>query len=321
MIISASRRTDIPAYYSEWLVNRLRAGFVFTRNPMNHAQVSRVRLSPEVVDCIVFWTKDPENMMDKLHSIDDMGYRYYFQFTLTPYGKAIEPGLRDKSEIIETFKKLSNRIGSHRVLWRYDPIILNKDMTVRYHRQSFEALCEELGGYTDVCTISFVDIYAKLATAVKAGIVREISEGEITELAGLLAQTGRSCGIEVRACCEKTDLSAYGIRPASCIDKETVERVCGYSIKAARDTNQRPGCGCIQSIDIGSYNTCRNGCLYCYANYSPKAVIKSLSSHDPRSEILTGRVSPADLVRERRAESLRSENTQHQTSEINSKLD
>jgi hypothetical protein len=102
MILSASRRTDIPAYYSEWFINRLQAGYVLTRNPMNHAQVSKVILSPDVIDCIVFWTKDPQNMLDKLDVINKLGYKYYFQFTFTPYGKSVEKGLRDKEEIIKT---------------------------------------------------------------------------------------------------------------------------------------------------------------------------------------------------------------------------
>lgn len=124
MILSASRRTDIPCYYSEWFINRLKAGYVFTRNPMNHAQISRINLSPDIVDCIVFWTKDPANMLDRLHILDEIGYKYYFQFTLTPYGKEIECSLREKSQIIETFIKLSETIGKDKVLWRYDPIIL-----------------------------------------------------------------------------------------------------------------------------------------------------------------------------------------------------
>src|SRR5665647_2342080 len=116
MILSASRRTDIPAYYSEWFMNRLQSGYVLTRNPMNHAQISKITLSPDVVDCTVFWTKDPVNMLGKLPLLDKMGYKYYFQFTLTPYGKDIERSLRDKSLIIETFIHLSKIIGKDRVL-------------------------------------------------------------------------------------------------------------------------------------------------------------------------------------------------------------
>ncbi len=130
MIVSASRRTDIPCYYSDWLINRLKEGFVLTRNPMNYSQVSRISLSPDVVDCIVFWTKDAKNIIPHLKIIDNMGYKYYFQFTLTPYDYTIEKNLRDKKDIVNTFIELSNLIGKERVLWRYDPIILNNRLSM-----------------------------------------------------------------------------------------------------------------------------------------------------------------------------------------------
>lgn len=141
-------KTDIPAYFSEWLVNRLHAGFVLTRNPMNHSQVSKIALSPDVVDCIVFWTKDPVNMLDKLDLIDKLGYLYYFQFTITPYDKSVEKGLRDKEDIINTFRELSCRIGKEKVIWRYDPIIINDMFDFEYHKEQFSRLCSKLGKYT-----------------------------------------------------------------------------------------------------------------------------------------------------------------------------
>jgi hypothetical protein len=309
MILSASRRTDIPCYYSDWFVNRLRSGYVLTRNPMNHAQIHRINLSPETIDCIVFWTKDPVNMLDKLHILDEMGYKYYFQFTLTPYGKDIERNLRDKNQIIDTFILLSESIGKEKVLWRYDPIILNEERTISYHKEQFESLCSRLSGHTEICTISFVDIYSKLINAVKSNVIREITRLEMHRFAEAFAQIGQRHGVEVRACCEKTDLSMYGIKAASCIDQETVEKACGYPIKGKNDANQRPGCGCIQSIDIGIYNTCRNGCIYCYANYSDASVAKNLTLHDPSAEILIGTVRPDERILDRKIESLREEQT------------
>ena len=290
-------------------MNRLKAGYVLTRNPMNHSQVSRISLSPDTVDCIVFWTKDPANMLDRLKLLDEMGYPYYFQFTLTPYGTDMERNLRDKSRITETFLRLSETIGKEKVLWRYDPIVLNHRISIDCLRERFEFLCSELSGYTNICTISFVDMYAKLTKAIGENLIREITETERNRLAELFSQTGRRYGIEIRACCEKTDLTGYGIRPAGCIDRETVEKICGYPIHGKRDTNQRPGCGCIQSVDIGAYNTCKNGCIYCYANYSHNAVDKNCSLHDPSSDILIGTVRPEEKIVVRRAESLR----EHQT--------
>ena len=303
MILSASRRTDIPAYYSEWFMNRLQSGYVLTHNPMNHAQISRITLSSDVVDCTVFWTKDPANMLGKLPFLDKMGYKYYFQFTLTPYGKDIERSLRDKSLIIETFMHLSKIIGKDRVLWRYDPIILNDKLTINYHHEMFEALCRQLCNYTNVCTISFVDMYSKLDKAVKGNMIREITESEMIQLATIFSEIGCKYGLELRACSEKVDLSSYGIYPASCIDKSTIEKACGYTIDVKSDANQRTGCGCIQSIDIGVYNTCKNGCVYCYANYSNTSVEKNCAKHNPYSDILIGTVGLNEKIIEREVKS------------------
>jgi hypothetical protein len=303
MILSASRRTDIPAYYSDWFLNRLKEGYVLARNPMNSSQISRIRLSPEVIDCIVFWTKDPLPMIDKLPLFEEMGYRHYFQFTLTPYGKEVERNLRDKEDLLDTFRQLSDRIGSEKVLWRYDPIILNDSFDAMYHIEHFETLCSKLKGYTKRCTISFVDLYHKI----KSDIIRDISEQDMQQLAGIMSEIGSKYGLELMSCCEKLDLSRYGIHPASCIDKATVEQVCGYSIDAKADTNQRTGCGCIQSIDIGVYNTCRNGCIYCYANYSEASVMKNFLSHNPQSELLTGNVREDERIKDREMRSLRND--------------
>jgi hypothetical protein len=306
MILSASRRTDLPAFYSEWFLNRLRAGFAYTRNPMNRSQVSRIPLSPEVTDCIVFWTKDPAPLMDSLSVIDSMGYHYYFQFTLTPYGKEIEQNLRDKQDIIQTFITLSKTIGKEKVLWRYDPVILNDSLTIAYHQDMFERLCRQLKGFTEICTISFVDLYTKLNQTVKRKLIREITEDEIYKTAGVFSEIGREHGIEIRACSEKIDLTRFGIKAASCIDKQTIEKICGYTIASKPDSNQRPGCGCIQSIDIGVYNTCKNGCIYCYANHSSASIEDNFAKHNPNSEILIGSVGAEEKIITRDAKLLKS---------------
>ncbi len=290
MILSISRRTDIPGYYSQWFVNRLKAGYVYTKNPMNPLQMRKILLSPEDIDCIVFWTKDPQNMMDKLSVIDDLGYSYYFQFTLNPYRKDMERNLREKDQIVCTFRKLSNQLGHGRVLWRYDPIILNDNITFDYHICNFEQLCNSLQGYTKICTISFVDIYSKLNKQVKQNIIQNITKEQMHQLAAGLSEIAKNYGIELRACCETLDLSTDGVKPAACIDKEIVERVCGHTISVKTDKNQRPGCNCIQSVDIGIYNTCNNGCVYCYANYSEASIRRNFEKHDPNSDIMIGRV-------------------------------
>ena len=160
MIISASRRTDIPTYYSEWFMQRIKEGYVLARNPMNAHQVSRISLNPEVVDGIVFWTKNPLPMLDKLPLLKD--YMYYFQFTLNGYEQDVEAGVPPKDKfIVPGFQRLSDMLGPERVIWRYDPILLNNKYTFNYHVQRFAELAKQLAPYTKQCTISFLDMYAK----------------------------------------------------------------------------------------------------------------------------------------------------------------
>jgi len=299
MILSASRRTDIPCYYSEWFINRLKAGYVLTRNPMNHVQLSKIPLSPDVVDCIVFWTKDAANIIPHLGTIDNMGYKYYFQFALTPYNRTIEKNLRNKADIEKTFIELSKAIGKERVLWRYDPIVINDTLTINYHKAQFKRLCEKLSSYTESVTISFVDTYTKLKTS----LIREITAFEISELSAFIGKTAKNYGLNAKACCEKADLTTYGIEKASCIDKAVAEKVCGCPLTLSSDKNQREGCGCMESIDIGAYNTCLNGCVYCYANNSVATIERRNHSHNPNSELLIGTVANGEKITERKVKS------------------
>jgi hypothetical protein len=158
MIISVSRRTDIPAYYAKWFYRRLKEKSVLVRNPMNIHLISKIDLSPDVVDGIVFWTKNPAPMLERLDEL--RAYTYYFQFTLNAYGKDIEPNVPSKNDIvIPTFQKLSQRIGKDKVIWRYDPILFNTDYTTAYHLKFFKSLAVKLAGYTEKCTVSFLDFY------------------------------------------------------------------------------------------------------------------------------------------------------------------
>lgn len=298
MIISASRRTDIPCCYSEWLLNRLRQSFVVVRNPMNHSQLSRIALSPETVDCIVFWTKDPSPMLRKLSEIDSLGYRYYFQFTLTPY-TSLEPKLRPKREIIDTFIELSRMLGKKRVVWRYDPIIFGASdggviIDVRRHKREFARLCETLCDYTERVTVSIADYYAKL----KGFDMRVPTEDEKAELFTFIAETAANCGLEARSCCE-SDLERFGIKRGGCIDAEIVGHIIGQSVKIPADKNQRPDCLCASSIDIGAYNCCPNGCKYCYANNGELSSLNRYASHDPSSPILIGKISEGERINDR----------------------
>ena len=298
MILSVSRRTDIPTFYSDWFINRLYEGYVLTRNPMNHSQVSKIPLSPEVIDCIVFWTKDPKNIMAKLKLLDAMKYNYCFQFTVTPYGKDIERNLREKIEIEDTFLALSDTIGKERVLWRYDPIIINNRLTVNYHKEQFMRLCDKFYNHTENVTISFVDTYRKLQT----NVIVPIDTVQMTELGEFIGQTAKNYGLTAKACCEDIDLTTFGIEKASCIDKAIIEKVCGYELDIKADKNQRKNCGCVESIDIGTYNTCLNGCVYCYANYSEKSIQANARRHNTKSKMLNDDLKGDEKVTERKVQ-------------------
>lgn len=279
IILSASRRTDIPAFYAPWFANRVRAGYAVTRNPFNPAQIKRVSLLRGDVDCTVFWTKNPAPLLAHL---DTFPWPYYVQFTLNPYDRTLERSLPDKAVLVETFRELSRRIGRERVLWRYDPIILNDRCTIAYHQNAFTELCDRLAGYTDRVTVSFVDVYPKLRTP----LIREITGREIHELSAFIGQTARGCGITPYACCEALDLTPYGIRKGRCIDPDVVAHVTGKPCTAKPDRSQRAHCGCVQAVDIGVYNTCLHGCVYCYANHGDISIRKNAARHDPNSESL-----------------------------------
>lgn len=304
MFISASRRTDIPSHYSEWFMNRIRAGFVLVRNPVNPRQVSRVSLSQDVVDGIVFWTKNPIPMLDRLDGLS--GYMYCFQFTLNAYGAEAERGIPSKNaQLVDAFRRMSDKIGPERVLWRYDPIFVSSKYTVEYHLKYFEALARRLAGYTGQCTMSFLDVYGNTARNMAPLHARTPSEQERAVLAAGLAEIAASYGLRLRSCAEPDSLRRYGIEPASCVDARLFEKLLGCRLEATRDAAQRPNCGCAGSVDIGEYDSCKNGCLYCYATQSQSSAAANARRHDPRSPLLTGWPEEDDRITERKQRSLK----------------
>lgn len=304
MILSVSRRTDIPNYYPEWFVNRLREGFLYVRNPRNPHQISRVVLSEDNVDCIVFWTKNPANMMKYLDELQD--YNYYFQFTLTGYGKEIEPNLPDKRrDLITTFQHLSEKIGSNRVIWRYDPIFLNERYTAEYHLKAFREIANRLNGYTEKVVISFVDWYAKMQRNTVGLNIHEAADTEIRELAEKLVEIAAQNNLTVESCAEKINLRSLGIEHGSCIDRKLIEKIIGCRLKVDKDKNQRVECGCVESIEVGTYNTCLNGCRYCYANFSEDKVHENVRLYDADAPLLCGQVYPEDRITDRKVRSIK----------------
>lgn len=285
-IISASRRTDVPAFFGEWFMRRLQEGYVVVRNPMNHRHIRRVELAPDKVSGIVFWTKNPKPFLKYLPQLDAMGYVYYFQFTLNPYSKEIEGGLPALTERVETFQHLAERLGPKRVVWRYDPIILGSGLTVEWHMAQYSSLAQKLQGCTERCVISFLDFYTKTLRSTRHLGLRPITSDEMHACGRFIGDVAKAHGIAVYACCEAVDLTAYAISRASCIDADLIAEIAGVPVEAPRDQGQRPGCGCASSIDVGVYNTCLHQCAYCYANTSAKAVRENARRHDPNSPLL-----------------------------------
>lgn len=306
MILSVSRRTDIPAFYSDWFYQRVKEGFVYVRNPMSIHQVSRIPINTDIVDCIVFWTKNPAKMLNRIKELD--AYKFYFQFTVNPYSQSLENNVPKKNIIFDVFKKLSDLIGPEKVIWRYDPILLSDEIDLNYHFKYFEVIAKTFSGYTNACTISFVDSYKKTERNLKSTTARELNDIEINKLCMRLSEIAKTNNIVLQTCAENYDLHDYGIVHGRCIDNMLIENIVGYRITSQKDKNQRDECGCISSIDIGEYNTCNHHCLYCYANFNKELVEKKVRNHDPLSPLLIGNIGEKDIVKDRLASSNRDHN-------------
>lgn len=305
MILSVSRRTDIPACYPEWFMRRLHEGVVMSRNPMNPRQVSRIALSAETIDCIVFWTKNPAPLMPFLSEIEAMGYAYIFQITLNAYGRDAETALPPLNDRVDTVRRLAERIGKQRIIWRYDPILLSGAYTVDWHGEQFARLSRQLNGCVDRCVISFLDVYGKIRSRLQRSGFRECTEAEMHRLAAVISAAAKENDLRLQSCAERIDLTSYGIGHGACIDAAHISGVLGVPLDARRDENQRSACGCVASIDVGEYDTCRNGCVYCYANHGESVVTRRAAQHCPDSPLMTGCLTAEDRVTDRQIKSLR----------------
>jgi len=299
MIISASRRTDIPAFYSPWLLNRLRAGEVLVRNPFNRRQVSRLRLDPGQVDCLVLWTKNPAPLLPLLPLITAMGYSLVVHFTITGCDHALEPGLPALDERIATFRALAKVLGPQRVLWRFDPIVLTQSQGPEDWLIRFSWLAAQLHGYTFQCAVSFVSLYAKCRRNLAGVDLLRVDEAAKQVLALGLAEQARFYGMRLVACCDAFLTEHCGVEPARCIDAVQLGAILGRSLRAEKDPGQRPGCGCSRSVDIGAYDCCGHGCRYCYATTSMRTVARNMSDHDVNSPLLIGHLQGDEIIRER----------------------
>lgn len=307
VIVSASRSTDIPAFYADWFLERLKAGYSVWVNPFNQ---ERYRVSFADTRMIVFWSKNPRPMLERLDKMEALGFQqYYFQFTLNDYvQEGLEPNVSPVVERIDTFKRLAERIGKERVIWRFDPLLLSDSLTVGVLLEKISTIGHELQGATEKLVFSFADIqaYRKVSKNLSGTNCREFSSEEKIEFAKGLRDVNLSLGLEMATCAEDIDLSEYGIKHNKCVDDDLMVRlfhddaklmdfigaeydmIDGWTIKKSKkDKGQRKACGCIVSKDIGAYNTCPHLCRYCYANTSDEVVMRNwLHSRDVKNEFL-----------------------------------
>jgi len=287
VIISASRATDIPAFHAAWFFERLAEGWLARRNPFNAREVQYISFAGTRL--IVFWSKNPLPLLPYLERLDERGIHYYFQFTVNDYEReGLEPQVPPLDRRIEIFKTLAGMVGPARVIWRFDPLLLTDRISVELILKRIARLASRLAGYTEKLVVSFADIigYRNVAAGLmRAGVTaREFTEDEMLQAAAGLAEIRQNYGLQVGTCAEKVELSGFGIEHNRCIDDRLIVRLfrddpelmrfLGYSAdlfgdgsaRYMKDRGQRRDCGCIVSKDIGSYNSCAHGCVYCYAN-------------------------------------------------------
>jgi DNA repair photolyase len=300
MILNTGMRTDIPAFFSRWFYERVRAGEVLVRNPYYPQQVTRYRLSPEVVDCLCFCTKNPAPMLDRLEELRE--FRQFWFVTVTPYGQDVEPGVPETGQVLASVRELARAVGPQAVSWRYDPIFLTEKYDLDFHIRAFSAMAAQLQGAVDQCVISFLDLYEKTKRNFPEG--RAVAPADQQTLASEFVRVGKQYGITIRSCCEDAALASCGVDVDGCMTQAVLERAMGVKLEVPKGIRPpRQQCSCLMGNDIGAYNTCPHGCRYCYANEDQALVRQNLRRHDPSSPFLIGGPQPGDVVRDARQES------------------
>lgn len=293
MIINTGGRTDSVQYYTKWLLKRFGEGYVLTRNPLFPNKVSRYELTPDKVDCVVFCSKNYKPILSDIKSITDK-FNTYFHYTITAYGKDIEPGVPSIDESIKTLAELSQIVGKERVAWRYDPVLLTEKYTIDTHKKTFEYMAEKLAPYIDRCIFSFVEMYKKLQSDMPELIPLGIED--MNMLAQILGGIAKENGIYIQTCGTNGDFSKYGIHKSGCMTLDILGKANGIEFKALKHKGMRQGCHCIESRDIGAYDTCMNACKYCYANKNPQKAFDNYKFHNPSSPLLLGELKETDTI-------------------------
>ncbi len=294
MILNTGSRTDIPAYYSDWFYNRIKEGYVLSRNPFYPTQITKYLLNPEVIDLIVFCTKNPSPMLDRLPLLSS--YDTFWFVTITPYGKEIEPHVPSAKTVIDYFQKLSEQVGKERTSWRYDPIFVTDRYSVEYHIDQFHQMAKALSDYTQQCVVSFIDLYEKTKRNFKK--VRRVSSAEQEKIIAAFSEIAKENNLQIHLCCENASLIRENVDADGCMSRAVLEKALGCRLHAPQKKMAREECSCLLGADIGAYNTCGHGCLYCYANYDNETVAQNRKLHNPASPLLVGELSNNDIVKQ-----------------------
>lgn len=292
MILNTGSRTDIPAFFTPWLLNRIREGYVLVRSPYRPDLVTRYRLDPRAVDVMMFCSKDPAPLLPHLDALSP--FRTYWHVTITPYGKDVEPRVPPVPAVLETFRQLSRAMGTKAVAWRYDPIFLTEQYDRAFHIRAFSRMAEALAGYTHSCVISFIDLYEK--TRRNFPEARTVPFAVQKDLVRALAGIAGRCGMRIHLCHEAAALAGPGVDADGCFTAEILDAAFGFHLQPPAHKAARKGCPCLLGSDIGAYNTCLHGCRYCYANYDSRLAAANRRRHDPASPLLIGRLQPGDTV-------------------------
>ncbi len=290
MIVNASGRTDIPAFYMKWFMNRLKAGFFDVRNPFAPQKVSRI--SVENIDAFMFCTKNPIPLIPHLQEIDKP---ILLDVTVTGYHRDLEPNQPDKKKVIEAMKEASRILGKSNVALRYDPILLNERYTPEYHVRAFEKLAAQLDGYIEDVCFSLIDDYKNVRKHADELKLRDFTEEDYRILCDGFLESARKHHLHVHTCNEGDLLAPYGIPGGACLSAKKAYEMTGKVFKLWKARN----CGCVQMVDVGAYNSCAHFCKYCYANFDEKQLTRNIKAHDPDSSLLIGELEARDEVKER----------------------
>lgn len=299
MILNISGRTDIVAFYSDWLFQRMKEGYVYVRNPYYPTQITKYLINKDVVDGIVFCTKNPHPILSRLNELQS--YPSFFYVTITPYDQSIEPFVPHYRQVINDVRQLSLKLGAHAVGIRYDPIFLNEQYTIEKHIFYFEDILSRLQGYSYRCVLSFIDLYQKTRRNFPG--IQEVSFRDQQTIIKAFIEIARKYHFELQMCAEPYDFSEYGILHQSCLNSQLLKDITGYEFVTPSSQPLRKHCHCYPSRDIGEYNTCPHGCLYCYANDNKKAVQNNYHRHDPLSPLLIGHVHDNDVIKQAKQKS------------------